>query len=652
MEQYLIKQPEDWVEMTEINEKDFQIKEDSPYYYYLVDYQELVTDSKICRYKRTIEHINDASRIEDASLILTELREENHQIIFHSIEIIREGQRFNALNENIISLTQRERSLENHITDNKLTVSLSIDDLRVGDIIDYQETEIIYAAEHPFFGKYYYSLFWLNWMCPVQTQRIRIVNQSQKNIVIQHATLDYGACRSQNVVVESGDNIQKEYDDLTAMPIENSAPNWLWVNHLIAATEESWQNLSHYLYRYYQQQAVHDDDIDVESLIEISGNTAKDIIKAVRFVQNDIRYKGENHGIFSHTPKQPKEIMQRRSGDCKDKSNLLVALLTKLGVKARLALVNTDYGIKVKQMPISPFHFNHMIVYVEFLGKEYFFDPTIKKQAGNIHNCTQLDYGYSLILEEGGKDLVKLPYHLNRKIFALKHVFDFSEQVHTLTIQRHFFAHRADNTRYYFDSVEKTRLTRDYLKYARDETDLDLEIVQAIRIVDDNYEENTLRTEEIYRIQNIDKTIEKGEQLHLATTLYQELPEANSSSHLIGMALEGEISHDIEVVYPTHPSQGGDEKVIKNKWFYYADSVYTKGNTLFLSAYIQPKKRLVAADEVDEYSQDSKDVWSRSMNNFSYTLSETDSGPELSRELISGILLVLAVLVLVLRRVL
>ena len=300
----------------------------SPYFYILIDYQELITDNEIYRYKRTVEKINDESRIEDASLFIAELQDSNHQIVFHSVEIIRNGERFSVLHKDKISVHQREKSLENHVTDKMITVSLSIDDLRVGDIIDYQATTITYADEHPLQGKFYYSLFWLRWGCAVDRQRIRIINRSSQSIDIQECPTDSSMGRITTLTVLPNENYEKEYRDLRPVVFENIVPTWVWPDFLLATTQAAWHELSAYLFHYYESNDIYQKDLKLDEWVVFGPNeTIEDkIMKTLRFVQNDIRYKGEHHGIFTHTPKKPSEVAKNRYGDCKDKANLLVAL--------------------------------------------------------------------------------------------------------------------------------------------------------------------------------------------------------------------------------------------------------------------------------------------------------------------------------------
>ena len=85
---------------------------ESPFYFFLVNYQDYIGDEKFYQYKRTVEKINDGSRLEDASLFITDLEDEYQCIHFHAIEIIRGDERINVLDDNAISINQREASLE------------------------------------------------------------------------------------------------------------------------------------------------------------------------------------------------------------------------------------------------------------------------------------------------------------------------------------------------------------------------------------------------------------------------------------------------------------------------------------------------------------------------------------------------------------
>ena len=624
MEKYKLAAADEWV-----NSFDIDLSHTDtlavPYYFLLVDYQECIQPDKICNYKRTVEKINDESRIEDASLYISELKDENHQIIFHAIDLIRDGKRLNVLDADNISINQREISLENHITDRVHTVSFSIDDLRVGDIIDYQVTTVVYAGEHPFDGRFYHSLFWLNWNCTVQKQRVRIINNSGKAIQLQTCKIDMGKPLVVVEVVKPGLTFEKEYSDLEIRMIDNLAPEWLWPDYLLATTCTEWTELSKYLYDYYSSQGVLDDSLDISVVGSFNeADTINDkIIKIVRFVQNDIRYKGENYGVFTHTPRNPGFTLKKRYGDCKDKANLLVSLLKCINVNSYLTIVNSDYGVKIRSLSPSPLHFNHMVVCIEYQHKEYFFDPTIKKQAGDLDHATELDYGYGLPLSGEGRELIKISRDISKTVFKLKHVFDFSNNYtdeNTLEITREYFSHRADNMRYYLNSRSQNQLAEEYLVYAKEDTDLEMSIMEELAIVKNDKLKNTLETKEVYLIKDL---TDDDKQLSLLTNIYQEFPVTINRDMPVRIDLDGKVIHEIEVIYKTNAQEINEAETITNKWFDYTDSVRCTANVISFYTSVIPHRQYVDVDDLDVYFDDVEKLRLRSGNNFYYSSGDT-----------------------------
>lgn len=621
MKRYCIAPTKSWVTVHELDMQE-PAKVNAPYYFLLVDYQDKVECDAIHRFKRTVEKINDESRIEDASLYLTDLYDDADELIFHAVDIIRHGERINVLEENQISVNQRELSLESHVTNKAYTVSLSINDLRVGDIVDYQATTVVHAGAHPLDGKFYYSLFWLSWCCPVLRQIVTVSNQSNTDIKMQLNTLNEGEMCSSNEMIMQNQVFRKEFLDIQADSFDETVPNWLWPDFMLVTTHSEWRNISAYLFDYYRQYGVFDHAIDMNEYIDLdmSDSIEVNLIKIVRFVQNNIRYKGENHGVFSHTPKKPDVTLKNRYGDCKDKSNLLCALLKSLGVSAYLTLVQTGYGKKLNRLNPSPFHFNHMIVCVELNDKKYFFDATIKKQAGDLDHCTTLNYGYALILSEEGRTLEKMAYDLEKDVFYLKHIFDFSstkDGENTLSINRTYKRHRADNMRYYFGSKEKGMLKEEYLKYAKDESNLDLTVIKPISILADDEQKNILETEEIYKIISLTDD-DDNKDIHLPTNIYHEFPVTVNKNQPVRIDLDGRVQHDLEVRYKKISPNSFGEKKIENDWFEYSDSIKSTDKSIYFSAMAVPRKEYVESSAVEHYVNDVEAMRQRSVNNFAY----------------------------------
>lgn len=99
---------------------------------------------------------------------------------------------------------------------------------------------------------------------------------------------------------------------------------------------------------------------------------------ALKLVQQDVRYVyvGLNGGNL--TPATAAETWQRRYGDCKGKTVLLLALLRELGIEAQAVLVNnggSDDGLD-ERLP-SPRMFDHVLVRARINGKTYWLDGTL-----------------------------------------------------------------------------------------------------------------------------------------------------------------------------------------------------------------------------------------------------------------------------------
>ena len=100
-------------------------------------------------------------------------------------------------------------------------------------------------------------------------------------------------------------------------------------------------------------------------------------------MQQNVRYiyVGLNGGNL--TPAAADETWQRRYGDCKAKTVLLLALLRELGIDAQAVLVNTtgmDDGFD--QRLASPNLFDHVVVRATLEGRTYWLDGTLPAVVG------------------------------------------------------------------------------------------------------------------------------------------------------------------------------------------------------------------------------------------------------------------------------
>ena len=628
MELYAIDSVPDWViERTLTKEKvTSEQYSGSPFYYLLVDFQEKLSADKFESYFRAVEKVNDSSRIEDASLISREFSQENERIIFNFCKIIRGEEEIDVLDEENIRTFQRETSLEQHITNGKMTFSLSIDDLRVGDILDYSYTIEEIAGSHPLIGKFYIANYWLNWVCPVISQYVRLINLSSNKLTLQLCkTVNYNTKMETSEIAPS-ETKEFSFSNLNRSNIDKNSPNWITADYLNISTKDTWQGVSKYLYDFYLTKETFD-SINLESVegLSLFGEKKKDIISIVRFVQDQIRYKGENKGIYSHTPKKPSITLKKRSGDCKDKSNLLLALLKCIDVEATLLLVNSTAGRVLPEKSASPYQFDHMIVEVAYDKKKYYFDPTIQKQRGDLGHTVDFFYGWGLPVNKRGSDIINLPLDLNKLVFDLHHIFHFSTKKNvenTLEINRKYYSHRADNVRFYVNSKERTVLEGDFLESAKSDTGLELEIDEPYTVIRDDEVLNEIETKEKYIIKDIEIT-HKNKRVELSTDFHHDLPKEGSGNYPLFISLDGNLKHIVDVFYQqkigAHPAE---RKIIQNKNFVYNDMTQQEAKRVTLASSITLKDDIVKEEDVKSFLTDVESVIARSNNSFIWSKSK------------------------------
>ncbi|MFN3945676.1 MAG: transglutaminase domain-containing protein [Allosphingosinicella sp.] len=104
---------------------------------------------------------------------------------------------------------------------------------------------------------------------------------------------------------------------------------------------------------------------------------------ALRLVQQEVRYIYVGLDGGNLMPASADETWQRRYGDCKGKTALLLALLAGLGIQAEAVLANNagaDDGLD-ERLP-NPGLFDHVLVRAKIGGKTYWLDGTLPPVAG------------------------------------------------------------------------------------------------------------------------------------------------------------------------------------------------------------------------------------------------------------------------------
>jgi transglutaminase-like putative cysteine protease len=143
-----------------------------------------------------------------------------------------------------------------------------------------------------------------------------------------------------------------------------------------------------------------------------------------RFCQRDVRYVAIQVGIGGYQPHAAGDVFTNRFGDCKDKANLLRAMLRETGTPAYDLLINTFRGATDPSFPTLG-AFDHVIAAIALpadapaypaviqhprLGRLLLFDPTsTTTPLGELPPWLQASRG--LLVTPDGGELIDLPAH-------------------------------------------------------------------------------------------------------------------------------------------------------------------------------------------------------------------------------------------------
>ncbi len=353
-----------------------------------------------------ILQINDISGLNQFGNVQIEFVPEYQKVLLHHIAVIRNGQRLDRLDSANIRFLQRERGLEQGIYSGEVTASILLKDVQVGDQVDYAYTII---GENPIFEGLYSNLTAWQIEAPNAFRRVAILFDDQRDLKYRWLGDDIPAEQLLKPRVEISNGKTRwtfEAKDLPAYAFENHyPPGYLPVRMLQVSEHGDWNNVGRWANRLFSQAQP---TAKIKQVADRFRGLASDDAKvqaALSFVQGQIRYFSVSLGESSHRPADPAEVLDRRYGDCKDKTQLLIAILRELGIKAQAALVSTVYQRALDRWEPSPLSFDHVIVRVEVAGNSYFVDPTRLPQVGRLERMGQGLTGYQafVVSEQGGR---------------------------------------------------------------------------------------------------------------------------------------------------------------------------------------------------------------------------------------------------------
>jgi transglutaminase-like putative cysteine protease len=292
----------------------------------------------------------------------------------HLVRVHRNGTVRDVLAQTRFEIIRREDQLEAAMLDGRLTAVIKVPDLRVGD-----ELEIAYTlpAQDPTLGDHNVGLMLLAAVPPPGRVNLALTWNKVPEPLIR-ATPDLTS-----MLQKDGQSVRIAVDNPAPLnPPKDAPPRFSWQRVLQFSDFGSWEAVSSKLAPLFVKAANLGSGSPVKREAQAIAAASPDPLAraaaALKLVQQQVRYVYVGLDGGNLKPATADETWQRRYGDCKGKSALLLALLQEFGIPAEVVMVNNadgDDGLDAR-LP-NPFYFDHVLVRAKIAGQTYWLDPTL-----------------------------------------------------------------------------------------------------------------------------------------------------------------------------------------------------------------------------------------------------------------------------------
>lgn len=380
----------------------------------LLERQISVLDAEPVEYVRVVVRPLNSQGVQAVSQIYLGFNPAYQRLSLHRIRVARAGKVVDRTRSVKLDLLRRERNLENNLYEGDVTALGILPDVRVDDVIDY---EYSVAGRNPIFGNRYAARVNISQGYPLDEFHLRFLSPDKRVIQVR-ASSGVQLVRSQADGVSQYEVVSKSVSPVID---EVNQPLWYDSRLRIEISEYAdWNEVRHWAEGLFKQQGELSPTIQRQlAAWRAEGLPPERLVgEVLRWVQGEVRYFGIELGVNSHLPTHPNQTVERRFGDCKDKSLLLATLLNELGITAQPVLASLQYQRGVGNAQPSPVMFDHVIVRVVLDGKTWWLDATRSPQFGALDGIGAYDYGKVLVLgdrQDGLQDASYPPGYSERR---------------------------------------------------------------------------------------------------------------------------------------------------------------------------------------------------------------------------------------------
>lgn len=374
------------------------------------DYQRRIdADGMLWSYTERATRILSVAQLTREGTVSIEWQPDHGDLIVHGIDIVRGGQRIDALQAGPkFTVIRRERGLEAQMLDGMLTATLAVEGLQVGDVLDLR-----YSVTHkdPALAGNAVAIG------PILSQPLKLGFGRTRLLWPQDAAVKWKVHPVGATPRESDVGGWHALDFTLPLARQPEAPSMAPGRFqrppiVEATTFADWAAVSKVMAPLYRTEGLIAPGsplaAEVAKIAKAESDPVRRTALALKLVQGQVRYlaKGMDNGNL--VPQTPAQTWTTRYGDCKAKTLLLLAILRGLGIEAEGALANLGNGDLVTARLPSMAAFNHIFVIARPSGRTLWLDGTATDaELADIDDV--LITGWALPVRAEGATLVEAP---------------------------------------------------------------------------------------------------------------------------------------------------------------------------------------------------------------------------------------------------
>jgi transglutaminase-like putative cysteine protease len=358
-------------------------------------------------YTESANRIQSAQGLSLLGNITVNWRPDTDTLIFNKIRIIRGDRVIDLLKQGqTFTVLRRETNLEMAMLDGKLTATMQPEGLQVGDILN-----VALTIRHSDPTMHGHSEQFL----------AEPAGPSVDHLMLREVWPDSKPMRyrvteglSQPKITKATQATDMTIDMLNATrpaPPSGAPKRFSSIAEIETSQFADWAEVSALMSPLYQKAATLDRASPIRAEAAAIASASSDpkvrAAMALHLVQDKVRYLFLGMDQGGYVPADADVTWQRKFGDCKGKTVVLLALLQQLGIDAEPALVSTTGGDGLDEWLPAVGLFDHVIIRARIGGKTYWLDGTRLGDRG-LDDIAVPPFHWALPVQAAGSQLEAL----------------------------------------------------------------------------------------------------------------------------------------------------------------------------------------------------------------------------------------------------